>query len=339
MRASYSSSIQEQEGSNAFEVTDSFFQPGSSSGQGVGFSWETSHLDHQALYSPPALSFYHLFSEPVHRAGENRLISPFLLEDQVPSTEAGPNVFLVEDARDPPHHLLPSPIDVTSDQEATQVSVEQSPARTDGAGIQGSGKRKRATSHKRTRRKKPRIEPQEHIPPDPNARLATRPELLAVDQTKYQCETVQNGRKLLPPIVFSVNGKEGVNLVDAIDNHFSGLDGRDDYMFTNRYIGSCISLRIELVGYQGRLKAKQISTRNHKKEHSSITRQKLVHDVAKMIKLHLLSGDGSFPIAFGKMFLVKLHNVSLASWQPELWHEAPTSTTSGKDPHHSTPLR
>ena len=74
----------------------------------------------------------------------------------------------------------------------------------------------------------------------------TRDNLLAVMQIKYQCENVQKDWKPLPPITFvTVQGWEGINLVDALNMRFN-FNGRDDAMFTQDGVGNAISLRVEV---------------------------------------------------------------------------------------------
>ena len=49
-----------------------------------------------------------------------------------------------------------------------------------------------------------------------------------VDQIASQDGNMQENWKPLPPINFTVLGKEGIQLTDAIDPYFSGLDGCED---------------------------------------------------------------------------------------------------------------
>ncbi|KAF9789433.1 hypothetical protein BJ322DRAFT_1042215 [Thelephora terrestris] len=213
------------------------------------------------------------------------------------------------------------------------VPAELPPAEINNAGAQNPGRRKRkaAQDHggREPRRRRGQNETQrlqiiKHIPSDPSARLPTHPDFEAVQQTMYRCGSAQQW-KPLPPIDFKVRGCEGINLAEAMNTKFSNLDGRDDPMFTDEETGSSVSLRIDFVGHQrGSNKARQIPTRNHKKERYSITRQKLGHDVAKIIRKHL--ENSTFRIPFEQMYLVKLHRVSHASWQPEVWHKASTGS-------------
>ena len=82
--------------------------------------------------------------------------------------------------------------------------------------------------------------------------LPTRPDFLVVPQITFESENVQNW-KCLPPIEFTVSPEEGVNLEginldDALNQRFSGLNGRDDAMFTDENIGSSVSCRMKVRG-------------------------------------------------------------------------------------------
>ncbi|KAF9785292.1 hypothetical protein BJ322DRAFT_1108747 [Thelephora terrestris] len=160
----------------------------------------------------------------------------------------------------------------------------------------------------------------ESIPADPSKPLGGRPGFKAVTQTKYYPETAQKSQEHLPPVDFTVQGNAGIRLTDALNMNFSHLDGRDDLMFVEGDAGPSVSLRIDFQGHKsGSKKAKQISTMNHKKNRGPITRQKLAHDVAKIIGAHLQWA--SFHVVFEDMYLVRLHQVSHASWQPEVWYD------------------
>ena len=80
--------------------------------------------------------------------------------------------------------------------------------------------------------------------------LFTRPDLRAVQQTKYQCDSTQKNWDPLPPIDFAVKAeegiKEGINLNDALNMNSSPLDGRDDPMFMDGQTGNSVSLRIKV---------------------------------------------------------------------------------------------
>ena len=107
---------------------------------------------------------------------------------------------------------------------------------------------------------------------------------------------LEGGRKL-----------EGINLEDALNRCLSHLDGRDELMFGDESIGNSISCRVQISGHrvseyrvrqvrlaffsalrQSRTKYnEQISTRNYRKTHGRITREKLTQDIAKLIKDYL----------------------------------------------------
>ena len=70
--------------------------------------------------------------------------------------------------------------------------------------------------------------------------------LHAVLQIKYKCENIQEYWKPFPPMPFTVQGREGINLVDALNMGWAGLDGRDDAVFTQSGVGNSISLRMKV---------------------------------------------------------------------------------------------
>jgi hypothetical protein len=61
----------------------------------------------------------------------------------------------------------------------------------------------------------------------------------------YRCETRQEWEPL-PPIDFIVQGREGINLAEAMNKRFSHLDGRDDSMFTGEGTRNSVLLRIDV---------------------------------------------------------------------------------------------
>ena len=79
--------------------------------------------------------------------------------------------------------------------------------------------------------------------------LSTPPLLRKIAQDPYKCENLQKGWTPLEPIDFTVNGKEGMRLADAMSRRFCGLDGRDDYMFGNGGLGTSVSCRIHVRGF------------------------------------------------------------------------------------------
>jgi hypothetical protein len=79
--------------------------------------------------------------------------------------------------------------------------------------------------------------------------LPVSPHLSIVNQVLYQCHTAQNGWTPLKTIDFSVEGVEGMNLADAKELHFNGLDGRDEPAFESGRVGTSISCRIHVRGF------------------------------------------------------------------------------------------
>ena len=85
-------------------------------------------------------------------------------------------------------------------------------------------------------------------PPSP-VTLLTRPDLCKVEQVTYKCDFQQKKRIEHLPIDFRVQGKEGIKLADAVNLHFSNLEGRDDPMFTDQSIGNSVSCRMAVRGF------------------------------------------------------------------------------------------
>lgn len=67
-----------------------------------------------------------------------------------------------------------------------------------------------------------------------------------MEQIKYKCETMQKDWTPLPPIPFTVQGHEGIDLGNAMQMNYSHLEHRDDPMFTDGATGGSISLRMEV---------------------------------------------------------------------------------------------
>lgn len=288
------------------------------------FSTTTSDLDPRSLESPSGVSLR-------SRRGQllGLMTSYSAYEEDMPG-------------RGDEHvgQLPPHPVGPEEDQVATLVLAEPSPVTT---GIQHPGKRKRESTSderggegkRRRQPKKPRNPEEQKYIPDPAAPPPNRPGILPLIQTEYQCDIEQKGRKRRPPIAFTTHGGlQGINLDDALNMHFPYLDGRDDPMFEDGSTGNSISLRIELVGHHlaENVRARQIATRDHRRVHNPITRQKLGREIAKLIDDHLKKGGSPFHVPFEDLYLVRLHNVSPASWQPELWHKNPqAASTSSYD--------
>ena len=77
--------------------------------------------------------------------------------------------------------------------------------------------------------------------------LVTAPPLncIKVPQRNYDHGRRQSGFERSEPISFSVNGRVGINMGDALRKEFTGLDGRDDPVLQEA--ASAISCRL-LVG-------------------------------------------------------------------------------------------
>ena len=70
--------------------------------------------------------------------------------------------------------------------------------------------------------------------------------LVKVPQKIYNVGRGQWNFKHSEPISFSVNGVAGINMLDALGKHFTGLDGRDDLMFLNENVGTATSCRFQV---------------------------------------------------------------------------------------------
>ena len=73
-------------------------------------------------------------------------------------------------------------------------------------------------------------------------------DLHMVEQNTYQCTTRGQHWDPLPSINFKVQDMEGINLTDAMNLRFNGLDNCDDPVFTHDCIGGSISCRISVCG-------------------------------------------------------------------------------------------
>lgn len=155
---------------------------------------------------------------------------------------------------------LPPYLAGPEEDQATTLALAEPPPVT--------GKRERETipdeeegkvKHRRQKRLQ-NPEPERYIP-DPAAPPPNRPDILPLIQTEYHCHNEQKGRKHHTPIDFTTHeGIQGINLEDALNMNFPGLDRRDDPMFKDGSINNSISLRIKLVGYQPAkaVKARQV---------------------------------------------------------------------------------
>lgn len=162
--------------------------------------------------------------------------------------------------------------------------------------------------------------------------LPNRPDLRLVHQIEYKSGSPQGKLQQLPDINFRVKGKEGINLMDAMNERFDGPDGRDDLMFTDGNVKGTVACRIIFEGYQKPGKVRQIVTTNHRREKSRITRKRLAQDIAKRVQGYLeeLEAAGTpYPVRIEDMFVTKLTHVARSSWQPQIWcRVTPSSSTS-----------
>ncbi|KAF9785328.1 hypothetical protein BJ322DRAFT_1108780 [Thelephora terrestris] len=154
---------------------------------------------------------------------------------------------------------------------------------------------------------------------------------ILVRQKKYEVPNKQKWDKL-DDIVFTVRGRDGIELPQAMDTYFNGPDDRDLLMFTNGEVGSSISCRINFEDYETNGKAEQIPTSNYKEGKGRITKKRLAEYTAKRIKAYLeklgLAGT-PYPVRFEDMILTRLIHVSKGSFQPEIWYQiTPPSSTN-----------
>lgn len=83
----------------------------------------------------------------------------------------------------------------------------------------------------------------------PFATLLTRPDLQPLVQTRWNLGNASIGWKPLPPVAFTVDGKEGINLVDALDMGFSHLDDHDDLIFVEDGIRYPVWMSVDVLPY------------------------------------------------------------------------------------------
>jgi len=137
-------------------------------------------------------------------------------------------------------------------------------------------------------------------------------------------------------IRFSVNGKCGYPLSDALRKRYRGLEGRDDKMFVDSK--TSISLRLEWLPY-GKW-TKQIRTVTWQRPPELIDRAKLATEVAKRMKYFFVEKEGELPdpsymkyrvkpgtIDIDHLELVALKRVSKSSWMPHFRLIAPPQPT------------
>ena len=79
--------------------------------------------------------------------------------------------------------------------------------------------------------------------------LPTRPDLHIAEQILYNRDNPRGGWvPKFHSIDFTVYGREGIKLTDAMNLCFDGPDGRYHPMFTHESIGTSVSCRIEVRG-------------------------------------------------------------------------------------------
>ena len=82
--------------------------------------------------------------------------------------------------------------------------------------------------------------------PPPTPQAAASPPLILhrIPQKVYDLGRKQQGFTPSKPIYFSVDGRPGINMGDALRERFTGLDGRDDLMLQDA--SSAISCRLSV---------------------------------------------------------------------------------------------
>jgi len=175
------------------------------------------------------------------------------------------------------------------------------------------------------------------LPPTLSSPLATTfpPHWVKVPQRDYDQRRKQWSFKQLEPISFSVDGRPGVNMGDALQKKFENLDGRDDPMLQNT--SGAISCRFLFPGYPANGGSCQIHALDWNRKRRPITRSKLAHEIARKLERYLHDmarlipdtsvdrwtiGQGSMNIE--NLFLVRLVSVSKGSFQPEIWVADPS---------------
>jgi hypothetical protein len=128
----------------------------------------------------------------------------------------------------------------------------------------------------------PPIPPQ--VLPSP-AVTAPPPSRTRVPQRDYCHGKKQWNFKRLNHVSFSVDGRPGINLRDALHKTFTGLDDRDDAVLTDS--AGAISCRLLFPGYPDNGRSCQINALGWTRKRLPITRSKLAYQVAKKLERYL----------------------------------------------------
>jgi len=67
---------------------------------------------------------------------------------------------------------------------------------------------------------------------------------VVVPQLPYVCENIQKNWTQKPLVCFSMRGRPGVKLLDALDGKFEGIDNGDDFPFDINYRGITIRMHV-----------------------------------------------------------------------------------------------